>query len=985
TSVSSGQYVYVMGGSNATAQYLNDLWRWDSGPQTWTQLANMPTGKSNAQAALWNGKIYLPGGYIGSHITENAIYDIASNTWTTGAPLPATQSGMTAAYNGKIYVFGGNPGPQSIIRVYDIATNTWSTSSASLPVATTYGRAITVGNYIYVIGGITTTVSNAVYRFDPVANTIATMTPLQTARTWEELMSDGTNIYAVAGGDATYFTGVPLAQSVEIYSIAGNSWTYGNPVVAKASSVAGGLAGGKFMIQGGVDNTVYYDLVQVSVGGSGGGCPTSTPAVTNTIVVPTATVCVPSGVNVASVQHPVVVDGGVKPTNQNNNGSTGSTGSTKQQTGKIQASTGARNPNKSGSPAAPAAPFVTLYDQYNNDAGVGTSSQDFEPGFDNFDDQVGDDFVIPAATTWTINEVDLAGQYFNGAGPAASMNVYFYANGGTLPAAAVYTATNLAYTNTAGNFVVPLTVPAVLTSGTYWVSVQARMDFSPNGQFAWNDRSVQSNSGAAFRNAGGGFACSGGNGWVLKTTCVSTTAPDQVYRLVGTVGGGGGCPTVTPGATNTPGATPTCAAGGITEGFESGTLGAFTNVVPICTPGGCNWTSVASNPHSGTRSAFAPDGSDISDQYLELTNAIVPSAGNTLTFWHSYDTEPTFDGGVLEATTNNGATWTDMEPNITTGGYDGPISVNFGSPIAGRNAWNGSHTGYSQVSVNLTPYAGQSLRIRFRLATDNSVGAVGWNIDDIVIGGGCVGTSTPVATNTPGATPTCVAGVGAWTAGADLPTTLTRAYGAYFPTNGKFYALGGRTGDGDPTLAQRNPLEYNPGTNTWTQKTAQFADQFTSNVSGGLLTVSGTPVIILVGGSEGGGATGTTETRYYDPVADTMTTVATDPWTPGSTTLTGGTAVFNNKLYVLGGFVIGTGMSNQIWEYDPARAAGSRWLLKTAVLPTALGYIPAATVGSFIYTIGGSEWDGSTLIDSAVAYKYDPTADTIVAIASTPR
>jgi len=54
----------------------------------------------------------------------------------------------------------------------------------------------------------------------------------------------------------------------------------------KASSVAGGLAGGKFMIQGGVDTSTYYNTVQVSVGGGGGGCPTpgptNTPAATPT-------------------------------------------------------------------------------------------------------------------------------------------------------------------------------------------------------------------------------------------------------------------------------------------------------------------------------------------------------------------------------------------------------------------------------------------------------------------------------------------------------------------------------------------------------------------------------------------------------------------------------------------------------------------------------------------------------------------------------
>ena len=55
-------------------------------------------------------------------------------------------------------------------------------------------------------------------------------------------------------------------MSVEIYDIATNSWGYGNPVVTKAAAPSGGLAGGKAMVQGGVDNVTYYNTVQVSRG-----------------------------------------------------------------------------------------------------------------------------------------------------------------------------------------------------------------------------------------------------------------------------------------------------------------------------------------------------------------------------------------------------------------------------------------------------------------------------------------------------------------------------------------------------------------------------------------------------------------------------------------------------------------------------------------------------------------------------------------------
>lgn len=260
----SGTLIYVFGGSNDVAAYLNDLWSWDPATETWTQLANMPTGKSNIQGTYWNGKLYVPGGYTGAHQSENAIYDIVTNTWSTGAAEPAVRSGATVAYNDKIYVFAGNPGPSNQTLIYDIAGNSWTTG-ANMPVGITYGRAIAVGAYAYYVGGIAGSTVNTVYRYDFAGDSWTTLAPLTTARTSEELMTDGARIYAVNGGDASFFTGVPLAQSVEIYDIATNTWTYGNPVVTKAAASAGGLAGGKFMIQGGVDTATYLNAVQVAI------------------------------------------------------------------------------------------------------------------------------------------------------------------------------------------------------------------------------------------------------------------------------------------------------------------------------------------------------------------------------------------------------------------------------------------------------------------------------------------------------------------------------------------------------------------------------------------------------------------------------------------------------------------------------------------------------------------------------------------------
>src|SRR6476661_5458105 len=63
-------------------------------------------------------------------------------------------------------------------------------------------------------------------------------------------------------------------------------------------------------------------------------------------------------------------------------------------------------------PAAPAAPNAVLYDQLDNPAGTGTSSQEFEAAFSQYNDQTADDFNVPAANDWTVNEVDIDGSYF---------------------------------------------------------------------------------------------------------------------------------------------------------------------------------------------------------------------------------------------------------------------------------------------------------------------------------------------------------------------------------------------------------------------------------------------------------------------------------------------------------------------------------------------------------------------------------------------
>jgi choice-of-anchor B domain-containing protein len=139
-------------------------------------------------------------------------------------------------------------------------------------------------------------------------------------------------------------------------------------------------------------------------------------------------------------------------------------------------------------------------------------------------------------------------------------------------------------------------------------------------------------------------------------------------------------------------------------------------------------------PPAAEHSWFASDPSSLSDQYLAMANPVAVTVGTELQFWHNFITENSYDGGVAEYSTNGGVTWTDLGLLITQNIYTGLISSSFSSPISGRLAYEGSSGGYIQTLVDLSSLAGQSVTIRFRMASDTSVSSTGWHVDDVVIG-----------------------------------------------------------------------------------------------------------------------------------------------------------------------------------------------------------------------------------------------------------
>ena len=183
---SDGTYVYEAGGySFGVGGTLDVFNRYDPVGDSWSAMNSMPQAAIMASAVYYplTNKIYVFGGEDeGSGVNYNItrIYDIASNTWNTGANMPDVRSFMASGYNstnGKIYLVSGyNTGDVSSAQPttweYDPVADTFTTR-APIPHAVGGAASGIINGHLYMAGGrdATNTVVNLVWDYDTAADT----------------------------------------------------------------------------------------------------------------------------------------------------------------------------------------------------------------------------------------------------------------------------------------------------------------------------------------------------------------------------------------------------------------------------------------------------------------------------------------------------------------------------------------------------------------------------------------------------------------------------------------------------------------------------------------------------------------------------------------------------------------------------------------------------------------------------------------------
>jgi N-acetylneuraminic acid mutarotase len=225
-------------------------------PGEWGRRTGLIASTSELALAELNGKLYLLGGYPASRQTVSTvqIYDIASDSWELGPPLPRPNNhGMAASVNGKVYLIGGQTtadDPSYVNTVYELdpTAGAW-VAKAPMPTARSAGVAIVHDGKIYVAGGRPPQ-GNDFAVYDPTTDSWEVLPNLPTQRNHITGAAINGRIHVVGGRQGPGLS--PLMTNVhEVFDPQTGTWTTAAPMLRSRSGMNGVMARGCFHVWGG--------------------------------------------------------------------------------------------------------------------------------------------------------------------------------------------------------------------------------------------------------------------------------------------------------------------------------------------------------------------------------------------------------------------------------------------------------------------------------------------------------------------------------------------------------------------------------------------------------------------------------------------------------------------------------------------------------------------------------------------------------------
>lgn len=165
------------------------------------------------------------------------------------------------------------------------------------------------------------------------------------------------------------------------------------------------------------------------------------------------------------------------------------------------------------------------------------------------------------------------------------------------------------------------------------------------------------------------------------------------------------------------------------DGLEDGDLAWLPDVLE-----GVNiWEVIDAAAYEGDFCWFVPNTATDNDQTVQFADEF-PVTGTfpVLRFYHQYNTEAGADGGIVQISRDLGVTWENTRELMLRGDYRGKLPYNTFA-IPNLYGFWGNSNGYFGTYIDLRPYLGENIIVRWRFGTDASVDADGWYVDNIEI------------------------------------------------------------------------------------------------------------------------------------------------------------------------------------------------------------------------------------------------------------
>lgn len=164
-----------------------------------------------------------------------------------------------------------------------------------------------------------------------------------------------------------------------------------------------------------------------------------------------------------------------------------------------------------------------------------------------------------------------------------------------------------------------------------------------------------------------------------------------------------------------------------TDGAENG----LANWNVDAPTGSQNWLATANDSYAGASSFFARNLATPTEQVLTIAAPQSPTGEvRAISFWHRYNTEDSWDGGIVEISPN-GVFWLDAGTAMIQNGYEAPLNDSEDNPLANQPAFHGNSGGWVKTIISLENLSWPNVFIRFRFGSDGAVGGEGWYVDEV--------------------------------------------------------------------------------------------------------------------------------------------------------------------------------------------------------------------------------------------------------------